>query len=453
MSIRSGAVFHNVKVDKLVFQGWGLASLNGLKVFIPNTLPEDVVSIMITQKKRDYAMARYTHIERSSPLRQESQCPHFPVCGGCQMIDVAYANQLRIKNDLLQDCSNRFFPALSHIIAPILSSRVTSFYRNKMEFAFGYDDNGALALGLKKRGKYDDIVAVNSCYLQSPQSNDILSFTARFFGNHSVTAWNYTTNEGVLRHMIIRHSKTTDTYLLNLIVSQTDLPLLRSFAEAVTGAFSNISAVLASLYSGQGESVDSASSILLKGSPYLYEHIGHVNFRISPFSFFQTNPVQTEVLYNEVKKAASLSGRETVLDLYCGTGTIGLYLADKASYVIGIDESASSIGDARINAQENNIKNAEFEVGRVKNILKWRKFKADRIVIDPPRSGMIPKAIQRMLAIGAPVIVYVSCNPATLMRDLNEICASGYAVETFQPVDMFPNTFHVESVVKLVRTR
>jgi len=441
-----------VTIDKLANEGHGISKIDGFTVFVIGGVPDDTVTVKIKKKKRRYAIATIINFITPSPLRTTSPCPHFPSCGGCQIIDINYTKQIELKAHLFQTTYSHLFSKFNTDIRPIIPSHSPLFYRNKMEYAFGYNDHNTLILGLKKRGHYDTIIETNHCQLQDPITHKLLPFTQQFFQQTELTAWDYHHNTGCLQHLMVRHSKSQNTLMLNLIVSENHPQIYQQFTQDITTSFPEIKSIFLT---------QSGTSSLIYGEPTITETIGSQSvgahsFSISPQSFFQTNSKQATVLYDEVKKAAQLKPSDILYDLYCGTGTIGIYLASNAKAVYGIEEIPEAITNANHNATKNNITNAHFFCGRVKNILKdiiegknTQIPKPDCIVIDPPRAGLVPKALNRVLTLKSSKVVYVSCNPATLLRDLQKFIESGYHINYIQPVDMFPNTFHLEVVVQL----
>ncbi|MFC1752054.1 23S rRNA (uracil(1939)-C(5))-methyltransferase RlmD [Thermoproteota archaeon] len=453
-----------IVITKLVYQGWGLGMIGGFKIFVPSTIPGDEVEIEIESFKRRYAFGKVISIIKPSEMRADPVCRHFSKCGGCQILQVDYTNQLRLKTEILKDCIRGFFPALESKLLPIKAAESNLYYRNKMEYAFSEQDN-QIVTGLKKRGAFDQIIPLEHCYLMSPQSNDIRKAVCAFFNakkntaaiamtNAAITSWNYHTHQGLLRYLGIRHSKTFDQYMINLVVSEYNETLLQEFSQYLCSAFTNIITIVVSVQPEKGDTALSDDVRILSGPGYIKERLGSLEFIISPLSFFQTNTSQAEVLYQTIADTADLKEGETILDLYCGTGSIGMFLTQgkiKDLNIIGIEENKQAIKDAEQNTIYNQIPPITYYSGRVKNILKFNTFHPDCVITDPPRSGMVPKALRRMAELNAPKIIYVSCHPANMLRDLKDICAYGYNVEEIQPVDMFPNTYHIENVVKLTK--
>lgn len=450
-----------VQITKMIYQGVGLAEQDGFKIFVYGGLPGDAGLVTITEKKRHYAFARITELTTLSPYRGTAVCPDYPLCGGCQMLEVDYDRQIELKTQVLDDAIYRFYADLQSLVQPVLASDSNVYYRNKMEYSFGTGSEGALILGLKERGRFDHVIGVKHCWLQSDESNAVRTFVTRYFQDRGWTARDPHHHTGDLRHLTLRHSKAHDQYMAILYVSREEPETLADFARTLNDAFPNV----VSIYSAQSDrKSDSTRDAVLKlelGAPVITEVFKPAclndvtpqpyHFRISPHSFFQTNTRQANRLYQEIVRVAQPQPGWKALDLYCGTGTIGLYLAPFVASVLGIEEVESAIEDARLNAAANGITNIDFRVGRVKNILKFEQLEADLIIVDPPRSGLEPKALRRMLDIQPKVIVYVSCNPTTLLRDLTDIKREGYVPELVKPVDMFPNTYHLECIVRLIK--
>ena len=442
---------HTVEIKKLVYQGWGLAYIDQFVTFVPRTLPGEQVTIKIVKRKRDYALGKVLEFNTKSPHRISPACDHYPQSGGCQLQDVPYEHQLYLKTLILEDCLEQLTHKTPIPVKPIIGSESPYYYRNKMEFAFGQTES-QLFIGLKERGYYDRVLPISTCKLLSEESNDILLWCQSFFSSQStLTAWNPNTHTGQLRHLVMRHSKTTDTYMINLIVTKNHPKLFKNFAETLSKAFPNVKHILLTINTAVSDSTVSENSQLLKGHGYISETLENLTCQISPLSFFQTNTKQAETLYRTIRTLSNLKPTDTILDLYCGTGSIGLFLAKNVKQIIGIEENKHAIDNAKTNALNNGINNATFYADRVKNILKTHTFEVDCVIVDPPRSGMVPKAIRRLISLNAPKIVYVSCNPTTLVRDLNLLVDANYTIETLQPVDMFPNTYHLETISILTK--
>jgi 23S rRNA (uracil1939-C5)-methyltransferase len=434
----------------MVYKGYGLASINSFKVFVYGVLPGDVILSEIIKRKRHYAEAKIVQILQSSPLRCQHVCPHSDQCGGCQLIEVAYEQQLQIKQDILADSIKQNFPEILDLPAPIIPAEQQFYYRNKMEFAFGLE-NKNIILGLKERGSFQNIIKISECRLLSKASNQLLEYVADYFQKQKESVWNYTLHQGFLRYLVVRHSKTCDKYLINIVVSENKKQILQRFAEDLQLRFPKVAAIFATIQSAISDTTQGQQIYLLQGEPHIYEKFNDIEYVISPQAFFQTNTGQAKLLYRKTSEIAQLAATDTVLDLYCGTGTIGIFLAKDAKKIIGIEENPAAIQDGLENIKSNQIENVELICGKVKNVLKTSNYEPNCIIIDPPRAGMTPKALQRMIQLKPKTIIYISCNPVTLLRDLKEICQAEYELQIFQPIDMFPNTYHIEIITKLQR--
>lgn len=447
MSLKVHACY-DLEIQKIIYKGVGLAKYEGMTVFVSQTLPGDKVHVKITKKKRHYAEGVVLFYHEQSSLRTKAFCQHFPICGGCQLADLTYANQLIVKKTILEDCFSRLLPKFLDIIRDIHPAKSQLYYRNKMEFSF-YNKNDAVGLGLKQRGHFDKIVPIQVCYLQHKKTIDILLEVASFLSRYPfMKAWDYHTHEGVLRYLMLRYSSYSDVFMLNLVVAEDFPELYQDFANFFIKK-QQIVSVYKSIQPFVSDTSTTKASHLLSGEPYLAQNIQDSIFYISPQSFFQTNNEGVEHLYALILEQAQLGFDDVVLDLYCGTGSIGIFLSKYVSKVIGIDEVPQAIDDARKNAEANQcLDKMTFYCGRVKTILKEKRFQYffNCIIVDPPRSGMNPKAIQRMLALKPDRIVYVSCNMTTFCRDAEVLLQAGYIAKDFIPIDMFPNTFHLETV-------
>ncbi len=441
-SLKRGTV-HDVFISEFSPHGVGVGLIDGRRVGVPQTIPGDLVRVRMMTGHHGIKIGKLVEILTPSVTRSASVCSHYPDCGGCQLIDVPYERQLAMKSEVFYSV---FDESLHSVIQPIIGSVNSQFYRNKMEFSFGLSSSGEIIIGLKRRGQFDQVVEIKTCYLQSQKSNDVIRLVQAYFRKNPLTVWDYHRFQGILRYLTIRESKSTGKMVVTLVVSQECGEILQPLAVELTSEISEVSSVLMAVHEGAADTAFTTSYAPLIGSGLLTEQLGHLNFQLSPLSFFQVNPVQAKILYDCVRSAAKLTGSERILDLYCGAGTIGLYLADLASSVIGIEENPQSIRDAQTNCKLNGIKNAHFITGNVRQVLKETSLGADVIVVDPPRSGIVPKALSRILAIGSPRLVYVSCNPASFSENLAGIFAAGYRLTSLQPVDMFPNTLHVECV-------
>ncbi len=440
-----------VTITHLDMAGMGIATHEGRQIEIGNCLPGDTVDIQVFGKKAGVWKARRLSLVSSTATRQAGHCSVAGLCGGCRFPDLAYSIQLGLKQESL----DRFLgPLKDSQSGPILPAIETRFHRNKMDYVFGINalesaSASTLILGLKKRGDFRTIVPTPDCQLLDPIANAILAETCTFFRERGFLAWpnshTQTQEDPVyLRYLTLRHSKTTEKFLITLIVNRMD-PCFTEWANRIMSTFP-MSGVLAGIHAGSADTSTPGAYVLLSGEAYLEEKLLGTTFRLSPGAFFQTSTKQAEVLYQEVLRAGAFTAEQRVLDLYSGTGTIGMLIASQVREVIGIEEHPSAIKDAQTNADANGLRNIAFIEGRVRNVLKFNALEADTIVVDPPRSGLEPKVIARIAARSPKRIVYVSCQPVTWKRDIADFALLGYGVTSLQAVDMFPHTPHLEIV-------
>jgi 23S rRNA (uracil-5-)-methyltransferase RumA len=382
-------------------------------------------------------------------------CEHFGICGGCLWQDVPYEEQLSRK----QEAVNSVFHQLEvENISPILPSERIFYYRNKMEFAFGKD-----SLGLKQRKKFDRVVDVKECLLLSETSNKIIETARNWVRENRIEHYDAYTHEGLLRHLVIREGKMTGQILVNLIMNTTRYKYeyeLKNVVDLLVSELKSIpqvTCIMLGLNKGKADVARAEDSCILSGDGFIEEKIDNLRFRISPYSFFQTNTYSVSKLYSTVKKFITESGvsSSTAMDVYCGTGSISLYMAGMFEKVVGIEENPSAVSDANINAGVNDIKNCEFVCERAEIFLKKTDFsksqvKPSTVILDPPRAGLCKKVLNALLELNPDLIVYVSCNTKSIYENLKKLIEF-YRVESVQSVDMFPHTPHIETVVKLTR--
>ncbi len=460
-------------VESSGFEGTSIARHEGIVVFVEGAVAGDVVRAQIFRTKKKHLEAKVVEVLQPSPNRTTPRCKYFGTCGGCKWQHVQYESQLAFKQQHVVDALERIGRFKGIHLLPIIPSKEIYFYRNKLEFSFGDRPwletplpppsppllgSGEVVLGFHIPQRYDKILDIDKCHLQSELSNGILNMVKSFAVEHSLPVYTSPPQSGYLRNLVIREGKNTGDVMVNLvtfddrpdIMQELTLELTKSFPEIVT-VVNNITTKLANVAVGETEKV-------YYGSGVFTEKIGDYLFHLSANSFLQTNTRQAEMLYAVTKEFADLKSSNVVYDLYCGTGAISIFVSNAVRQVIGIELIESSIINARMNAEYNGISNCEFIAGDLKDLLTkdvgWKEkyAKPDVLIIDPPRSGMHPKAVEEIGGMKIPRIVYVSCNPATLARDLQLLAPFGYSIEKVQPVDMFPHTYHIESVVKLALT-
>ena len=438
-------------IEDLAFGGESVARTEeGLVVFMRGGLPQDQVRVQVTKCKRNFAEGKILEIIRPSPFRVPPRSKHFGVCGGCTWQDLRYEEQLRFKQKQVKEALVRIGKLTDISVNPTIGmSPEPWFYRNKMEFTFGYDEQGQLILGLHQIGRWDRIVDIEECWLQSPLSNKILGIVKEFAIKRKLSAYSTKTHEGLLRHLVIREGKNTGQVMVNLVTSGEDFPQAPELVQVLTARVPEITSIVLNVNRRVGETGQGEEERVLWGQPFICEVVNGLQFEISANSFFQPNTHQAQRLYRVVGDMAEVDKGSVVLDLYCGTGAIAFHLAPKVKEVHGVEINPIAVENARLNAQKNQIGNVFFYCGEVKKILPGLPIQPDLAVVDPPRAGLDKKGIKALLEIAPPQILYVSCNPTTLARDLKDLQGSGYSVSQVQPIDMFPHTYHIETVTGL----
>lgn len=444
---------YQIEITDLTHDGEGIGRVDDFAVFVPEALPGDVVLGKVISTKKTYARALIEKTFKNSDQRIAPVCPKAESCGGCQLAYMGYEHQLAWKQRKVQDVLKRI-GKLDAEVLPIIGMERPEGYRNKSQFPVGLVDN-RLVIGFYQKRSHN-IVDTDYCRLQHPLINKAARVVKQALIDLKIEPYNEKDHLGVVRHAVIRTSFSRHTLMLIFVTRTKELPHRDKLIEVLTAELPELTSIYQNINSQVTNVIFGTESRLLWGEPYLFDQIGDLEFAISPRSFFQVNPIQTKVLYDLAKEAAGLTGRETVWDLYCGIGTIGLYLASDAAKVIGVETVPEAVEDARYNAVLNGIDNAEFYTGKAEELapkLLDKGLKPDVIVVDPPRRGCDSGLLETIQSVQVPKVVYVSCNPSTLARDLGMLKEAGYRVESVQPVDMFPDTRHVETVVLLSHKR
>jgi 23S rRNA (uracil1939-C5)-methyltransferase len=461
MNIKKGDL-QELTIEKVVHGGRGLSRINGRVVFVDKVVPGDRVVVKVFKVKKDFAQARVVELIEESPYRAEAPCAYSQYCGGCSWQSIQYEKQLEYKRDIVEDSLSHIGKITGFQIDHALPSSRIFGYRNKMEFSFSdkrwllpqemaekKEDKG-FALGLHIPGTFDKIIDIGRCLIQKEKGNEITAEVRRYAKRSGMPAYGLKSHQGFWRYLTLRSSHHFNEWMVNIVTSRhEDLPV-RMLAAALNDRFGEIVSIVNNINTRKGGTAVGEWEIVLSGERSIKDKIGPFTFEISPNSFFQTNTPMAEKLYDWVKTFSSLTGKETVVDLYCGTGAISIFLSPYASRVIGMDISESSIEDAGKNSLLNGVDNCEFQCGDVKTLLSQLKEAPDLLIVDPPRTGMHNKVIDQILDLLPGRIIYVSCNPATMARDV-ALLKEKYMVERVQPIDLFPHTYHIESVVKLER--
>ena len=458
-------ILEKIEVEDYAAEGKSLARVDGKVIFIENVVPGDVVDVQLLKNKKDWAEGRPLKFHGYSSQRVQPFCAHFGVCGGCQWQMLPYEKQLEYKQRQVRDNLQRIGKVALPEILPIAGATATKYYRNKMEYTFGnkrfltkeeiHNPNISSeqdVLGFHARGLFDKIVDIQTCYLQAEPTNAIRLAVREFARKHAYTFYDIRNHTGLMRTMQVRLC-TTGEIMVNIVFGEEDIDKIKALLDYMLGQFPEITTLLYTINTKKNDSLHDLEPIAYFGKGYVIEKLEDYQFKIGPKSFFQTNSRQGEKLYQVARDFAELNGNEIVYDLYCGTGSIGIFVSKKAKKIVGVEMVAAAIDDARENAELNGISaSTSFHTGDVIEICNDEFFashgKPDVIITDPPRAGMHEKLVKKILEIGAPTVVYVSCNPATQARDLN-LLDEKYVVTKIQPVDMFPHTLHIENVVQL----
>jgi 23S rRNA (uracil1939-C5)-methyltransferase len=442
----------DLKIDSLAYGGNGVARLNGFVVFVRRGLPGDTVRARVTKVKRNHAEATALEVVEAGAPRVEAPCAHYPACGGCRFQDLAYEAQIEAKARQVVEALARIGRLEGFELEPIVPAESIFHYRNKLEYSFTASGNG-VALGFHRAGRWDEVLDIERCWLTTDLGNAIRNAVKEWANAEGLAAYDQETQEGYLRHLVVREGRNTGQALVVLVTAPGELA-----EESFVGTlrrFPEVRSVHWAVNDTPAE-ITNVPSRPLWGEDAIEEEILGLRFRVRPNAFLQTNTKMAEQLYELAISYAGLTGEETVYDLYCGTGTIGLSLARQALTVWGIEASEESVACAVENAELNGLANAAFfagEVGADLEELQERAGRPDVVVVDPPRAGLAGKALARVGALAAPRLVYVSCNPTTLAGNAKELVSEfGYTLERVRPVDMFPHTPHVESVALFTRS-
>jgi 23S rRNA (uracil1939-C5)-methyltransferase len=451
-----------LEIEDLVFGGRGLAHHDERVVFVENALPGDRVKARVHRRRKDFWEARTLEVLRPSSHRQTAPCPYFGHCGGCKWQNLPYPEQLRHKHKQVDEALRRIGGLSDFVLEEIIPADPTYGYRNKMEFSFasrrwlrpeelGREDIPMqFALGLHVPGTFEKVLNIDDCLLQSENANAILREVQNWSRASGLPAYDLKQHTGILRFLVLRQAWHSNELMLNLVTSEPVVEVMRPLAEALQRRYPQLVAVVNGINARKAQVAFADRVELVAGRDYIRERLGHCAFNISVNSFFQTNTRQAEKLYAQVAKYAGLSGAEEVFDLYCGTGSIAIYLAADAAHVTGIEVIPEAIGDARANAAANGLRNTTFLLGDVREMLVRQERRPQLMILDPPRAGMHADVIDRIITMAPARLIYVSCNPTTMARDVQRL-QGRFRLDKVRPVDMFPHTYHIESVALLNR--
>lgn len=459
-------IVENLEITGIAAEGKSLGRWNEMVVFVPFGAPGDVVDVQLTKKRHSFAEGKIVKMHTSSPMRVEPFCEHYGVCGGCKFQHIPYEEQLKYKQQQVEDALQRIAKVQLPAINPILGSANTCFYRNKLEFTFSnkswltreqlesdeqFDDRNAL--GFHIPNAFDKVIDINKCWLQDDVSNQIRNYIRLHAKQQGYSFFDLRANQGLMRTLMIRTSSTGELMLV-VVFGANDQSAINEMMQSIKEAFPQITSLQYVVNLKCNDSLNDQEFVLFSGRDYIEEEMEGLKFRVGPKSFYQTNSAQAYELYKVARRMARLKGDELVYDLYTGTGTIANFVARQSRQVIGIEYVPEAIEDAKLNSRVNGIENTLFYAGDMKDILTddfvQQHGCPDVMIIDPPRAGMHEDVVKVILNAQPKRLVYVSCNPATQARDL-AMLDEKYSVEEVQPVDMFPHTQHVENVVALQR--
>ncbi len=447
--------FVTLTIEDMGVDGEGIGHVDGCTLFVKDALIGDVITSKIMKMKKNYGYARLMEILTPSPDRVEPKCAYHKQCGGCQIQALSYEKQLAYKKKKVLNNLSRIGGLHNLPKFDVIGMEEPYHYRNKAQFPFGTDKNGEVVTGFYA-GRTHSIISNTKCYLGVEENEQILEIILAHLKKYNIPAYDEQTGKGLLRHVLIRKGFTTGELMVCLILNGTHMPEVKELVEKLT-KIPGMTSITINVNTKQTNVIMGQEMRSVWGQDYITDYIGNVKYQISPLSFFQVNPVQTRKLYERAMEYAEVESGETVWDLYCGIGTISLFLAQKAKQVYGVEIVPQAIEDAKHNAALNGFTNAEFYVGKAEEVLpkKYREegIKADVIVVDPPRKGCDEALLQTIVQMRPKRVVYVSCDSATLARDLKYLTSEGYEVVAGTVVDQFPHTVHVECVTLLQRVK
>jgi 23S rRNA (uracil1939-C5)-methyltransferase len=461
--VANNPVFENVSIIDIAEEGKGVGKTNDFVLFVDKAIPGDIADVQIYRKKKNFAEGKIIQLIHASEFRTEAFCEHFGTCGGCKWQHMTYDAQLQFKQKAVAGALGHLAKIDVSDMLPIVPSPEDKYYRNKLEYTFSNkrwlndgenrtdEPMNMDALGFHIPGRFDKILDVKHCYLQADPSNDIRNSVRDFAKQQGISFYDLKAHEGALRNLIIRTSSTGELMVIVVFAYPTEEEI-NSLMRSIDNKFPQITSLLYIVNQKKNDTIFDQEVIAWRGPEYIYEEMEGIRFRIGPKSFYQTNSIQALKLYEIAREFADFSGDELVYDLYTGAGTIANFIAGKVKEVVGVEYVPTAIEDAKINSAINHITNTKFYAGDMKDVLNAdfvaEHGKPDVIITDPPRAGMHPDVVNRLMEIEAEKIVYVSCNAATQARDLL-VLKEKYDTVKIQPVDMFPHTQHVENVVLL----
>ena len=432
------------------YEGEGIAKIDNFTVFIPGAIKGEKIKILIVKVLSSHAFGKILEILEKSEKRQNADCPTYKRCGGCNLRHIQYEETLKMKQNAVQSLVNKTLKNKIQVDKTIGMDK-PYHYRNKAQYPLGIDKNGDPVIGVFANRTHE-VIPMENCFIQNPQSEEIAKYVLQFIKQNNISIYNEETQKGLFRHIVIKVGLKTNEIMCIFVINGKDIPKENELKSALVQKFPNIKTIVKNINTKNTNVILGEQNINIFGNGYIEDILGEYRFKISPLSFFQVNPIQAEKLYNIGVEAANISKDDVVFDLYCGISTISLFMAKFAKKVYGIEIVKEAVEMAKENAKNNHIENAEFFDGDVEVVLEDmihnKKIIPDIVMFDPPRKGLDKKSIHNILKIKPKKIVYISCNPATLIRDLSDF-EDLYEIKSITPVDMFPFTSHVECVAVL----
>ena len=441
---------YTMTIDNMGYEGEGVGKIDNFTVFVAGAIVGEKVKIKIVKVSKSFAFGKLLEIIEASPSRIEPACSIYKNCGGCNIQHIDYSAQLDFKTNRVIQVINRIGKLEEVVIHPAIGMENPYNYRNKVQLPVSNSD-GLVSIGFYAARSHD-IINMETCYIQDSAADIVVKLTRQWMKEYNIKSYDEETHQGSLRHIMIRKGFKTGEVMVVVVTNGKELAHKEEFIALMTKKIQGLVSIVQNVNSEKTNVILGMHCITLWGKDTITDYIGKFKFEVSPLSFFQVNSIQTEVLYSKALEYANLSGGEVVLDAYCGTGTISLFLSQKAKKVYGVEIVPEAIENAKINAKENNISNTEFILGEAENVIPKlisQGVRADVVVVDPPRKGCDKSLLEAISSMGPRTIVYVSCDPGTLARDLGILDELGYKTLEIQPVDMFPQTAHVECVAKL----
>ncbi|HOM01468.1 MAG TPA: 23S rRNA (uracil(1939)-C(5))-methyltransferase RlmD [Acetivibrio sp.] len=443
---------YTIDITGMTHEGQGVGRIDNFTVFVDGPIEGEKVEIKIIKVKTSYAIGKLLKVLEPSAARTEPFCPSYKRCGGCSLQHMNYEAGLKFKTDIVRENIRRIGGLEGVVVHDAIGMEQPLNYRNKAQYPVGRYKDGVRAGFYAK--KTHEIIDCSTCGIQHSVSDRVRDIAREFIEENGISTYDEITGEGLVRHIMTRVGFKTGEVMVVLVINGRSIPGQKKLSEKLVKEIPEIKSIVLNVNTKKTNVILGDENIVVYGRETITDYIGDFKFNISPLSFFQVNPIQTEVLYNKALEYAQLTGKETVFDLYCGIGTISLFLSQKAKKVYGVEVVEAAINDAKENAKANRVENAEFIVGEAEKVIPEmyaRGVRADVVVVDPPRKGCDEAVLRTLVDMKPERIVYVSCNPATLARDLKYLAEGGFEVREVQPVDMFPWTYHVETVCLMSR--